>query len=321
MTAVAPGGALRGARTRPGALLPALKPVLRPVLGPVVRPVRPVLRAARGAMVPSRVPATSPSADKAVAPPSTDGALAAPADRPALSCVRGPSRPAASRRRRVLVPLAAAAGVGVLAWALLASPYATVRSVEVTGASQRWAPAVRAAAADAVGRPLLLARDDGIRARVAAVPGVRSAVVGVRWPGVLTVAVVERPPAVAVPVPGGVRLFAADGVDLGLEPAAPAGLPLLSVPPAAVGPRTVLAAEQARRGLPAGLARDVVRVGATSPDGVWFGLRGGARVVWGGPGDGAVKAEMLAVLRRSVPAAPGTTFDVSAPDAPAVSTP
>jgi cell division protein FtsQ len=320
MTAVAPGGALRGARTRPGALLPALKPVLRPVLGPMVRPVRPVLRAARGAVVPSRVPAPSPSADDALAPPR-ELSPAAPADRPALSCVRGPSRPAASRRRRVLVPLAAAAGVGVLAWALLASPYGTVRSVEVTGASQRWAPAVRAAAAAAVGRPLLLARDGDIRARVAAVPGVRSAVVGVRWPGVLTVAVVERPAAVAVPVPGGVRLFAADGVDLGLELAAPAGLPLLSVPPAAVGPRTVLAAEQARQTLPATLAAEVVRMGATSPDGVWFGLRGGGTVVWGGAGDGAAKAQMLAALRRSVPAAPGTTFDVSAPDAPAVSTP
>ena len=221
----------------------------------------------------------------------------------------------------MLVPLAAAVGVGVLAWALLASPYATVRSVEVTGASPRWAPAVRAAAASAAGRPLLLARDGDVRARVAAVPGVRSAVVGVRWPGVLTVTVVERPAAVAVPVPGGVRLFSADGVDLGLEAAAPAGLPLLSVPPAAVGPRTVLAAERARQALPATLAAEVVRMGATSPDGVWFGLRGGARVVWGGAGDGAVKAEMLAVLRRSVAAVPGTTFDVSAPDAPAVSTP
>ena len=128
--------------------------------------------------------------------------------------------------------------------------------------------AVRAAAAAAVGRPLLLARDGGIRARVAAVPGVRSAVVGVRWPGLLTVAVVERPPAVAVPVPGGVRLFAADGVDLGLEARPhPPACPCSSVPPAAVGPPTVLAAEQACRRV-AGRARpDVVRVGATSPDG------------------------------------------------------
>ena len=71
----------------------------------------------------------------------------------------------------------------------------------------------------------------------------------------------------------------------------------------------------------AALAAEVARAGATSPDGVWFGLRDGSRVVWGGAGDTAAKAELLAALRRSVPAAPGTTFDVSAPDAPAVSTP
>src|SRR3954470_25019112 len=375
MTAVAPGGALRGGRARPGALLPALKPVLRPMLGPVLRPVRPVLRAARRPApparpparrpaLPSRVPAPAPPADDALVPPpgagepalapSADDALVPPpgagapaphvreaparadppavpddrapaagvsADRPALSRAPVPSRPGASGRRRLLVPLCAAAAVGVLAWGLLASPYATVRSVEVSGASERWAPAVRAAAASAVGRRLLLARDGDLRARVEAVPGVRSAVVGVRWPGVLTVTVVERPAAVAVPMSGGVRLFAADGVDLGLQRSAPAGLPLLSVPLAAVGPRTVLAAEQARQALPATLAAEVVRMGATSPDGVWFGLRGGAKVVWGGAGDGAAKAQMLAALRRSAPAAPGTTFDVSAPDAPAVSTP
>jgi cell division protein FtsQ len=131
----------------------------------------------------------------------------------------------------------------------------------------------------------------------------------------------ERRPAVAVPVAGGVRLFGADGVDLGVVARPPAGLPRLVVPAGALRPRTVLAAEQAWSGLPRGLAAEVVQAGATSPDGVWFALRAGARVVWGSSGDGAVKAEVLAALRRTAPATRGTTFDVSAPDAPSVSTP
>src|SRR4051812_21603639 len=279
MTAVAPGGALREGRSRPGAGLPPIGPVLR-----VVAPVQ--------------VPAPSCPLEDAPEP-----------------------SPAVSPRRRRAMPVFAGAAVAAVAWALLASPFATVRRVEVTGASPRWAAAVGGAAAPALGRPLLFAGGAGVAERVGAVPGVRSVSVGVRWPGTLTVAVVERPAALAVAVPGGVRLFADDGVDLGLEARPPAGLPRLVVPAGALGPRTVLAAEQAWRGLPRALAADVVQAGATSPDGVWFALRQGAGVVWGSSGDGAVKARMLAVLRRTTPATRGTTFDVSAPDAPSVSTP
>jgi cell division protein FtsQ len=250
--------------------------------------------------------------------------VVAPVQAPAPSCPLDDAPapgPAVSRRGRRAVPLLAGAAVAAVAWALLASPFATVRGVEVTGASPRWAAAVREAAAPALGRPLLFAGGAEVAERVGAVPGVRSVSVGVRWPGTLTVAVVERPAAVAVPVRGGVRVFAADGVDLGFEPRPPAGLPRLTVPAGALGPRTVLAAEQAWSGLPRGLAAEVVQAGATSPDGVWFALRDGARVVWGSSGDSVAKADALAALRRTAPSNSGTTFDVSAPDAPSVSTP
>ena len=262
----------------------------------------------------TRLPAIAPVL-RVVSPPEVTAPSCPLDDAPAPS-----PAPAASTRRRA-VPLLAGAAVAALAWALLAAPFARVGSVEVSGASPRWAAAVRDAAAPALGRPLLLAGSAGVAERVRAVPGVRSVSVGVRWPGTLTVDVVERRAGVAVPVAGGVRIFADDGVDLGLEARPPAGLPRLVVPAAALAPRTVLAAEQAWHGLPQALAAEIVQAGATSPDGVWFALRGGARVVWGSPEDGALKASVLAALRRTAPATRGTTFDVSAPDAPSVSAP
>jgi cell division protein FtsQ len=81
----------------------------------------------------------------------------------------------------------------------------------------------------------------------------------------------------------------------------------------------VAAALAVRAQLPAALAAEVVHVGATSADGVWFRLRNGAIVVWGGADRAADKAAVLAVLRLDAPHA--VRYDVAAPDAPAVSGP
>jgi hypothetical protein len=128
-----------------------------------------------------------------------------------------------------------------------------------------------------------------------------------------------RVPAVGVPVATGVRVFDAAGEDLGTVARVPSGVPLIAVEPAALSSRTVLAALQVRRELPAALAAEVTQVGATSPAGVWLRLRDGARVTWGSPGAAAAKAAAVATLRRTVPAGHRATIDVSAPTAPAVS--
>ena len=53
---------------------------------------------------------------------------------------------------------------------------------------------------------------------------------------------------------------------------------------------------------------------AASADDVTLMLRDGTRIVWGSAADSAAKADVLrAMLRR-----PGTVYDVSSPDAPAV---
>jgi cell division protein FtsQ len=55
-------------------------------------------------------------------------------------------------------------------------------------------------------------------------------------------------------------------------------------------------------------------VAAASADDVTLVLRDRTRIVWGSAADSARKADVLrALLRR-----PGTVYDVSAPDAPAV---
>jgi cell division protein FtsQ len=160
-----------------------------------------------------------------------------------------------------------------------------------------------------------------VAARLETVPGVRSASVSVRWPRTLVVEIDERVAAAAVPVDGGLRLVDEQGFDLGVVPAAPQGvLRVVAADASGAAVRVegagVAAAVSVRAQLPAALGAEVTAVGATSADGVWFRLRDGATVVWGSAGRGADKADVLAVLRSATPGA--ARYDVSAPDAPAV---
>jgi cell division protein FtsQ len=210
------------------------------------------------------------------------------------------------------------AGAGVAAWLLFASPFTTVTAVDVQGASSRWQQQVRLAVEQELGTPLASVDSRRVADRVRAVPGVLRASVGARWPHTLVVRIVERTPAVAVRAPGGVRVFDAAGVDLGVRRVA-RGLPLVSVPARAVRGPTVAAALRVRNSLPPSVRKQVLELGATTPDGVWFVLRGGTRVMWGSADAPAEKAAALAVMRSVAPTGHARTVDVSAPDAPAVS--
>jgi cell division protein FtsQ len=209
------------------------------------------------------------------------------------------------------------AGAGVAAWLLLASPFTTLTAVDVEGASSRWAEQVRLAAEQELGTPLARIDAGAVAERVQAVPGVLRASVRTRWPHGLVVNLVERTPAVGVRVPAGVRVFDASGVDLGVKLVA-RGLPLVTVPGKVRG-ATAAAALRVRNSLPPSLREQIVELGATSPDGVWFVLRGGTRVTWGSADAPAEKAAALAVMRSIAPSGRARTVDVSAPDAPAVS--
>jgi cell division protein FtsQ len=234
----------------------------------------------------------------------------------------------------VLIGLAAAALLAGTVWLLLASPWATVSRVEVGGLHRVDAAAVRAAARPEVGRPLLLADTDRVAAQVRRQPLVAEVEVSRRWPSTLRVTVRERNPVAAVPGPNGVRLVDVDGVVVDLAMLPPQNLPLVEVnvgTPDSAQPAADPAANPARspmpgaaalraclavlEGMPARLRAEVHQIGADGPESVWLVLDDRSRVQWGGADRTPLKAEVLQALRKQRAA----RYDVSAPDAPAVS--
>jgi cell division protein FtsQ len=246
------------------------------------------------------------------------------------SAQRFAARVRSRRRRRVLIGLAVAALLAGAAWVLLVSPWATVRRVEVAGLHRVDAVAVQVAARPELGRPLLLADTDRVAAQVGRQPLVAEVEVSRHWPSTLRVMVRERNPVAAVPGPNGVRLVDVDGVvvdlavlpppnlplvevDVGTTPAAdPSENPARSPMPGAAALRACLAVLE---GIPAGLRAQVDQIGADGPESVWLVLDDRSRVQWGGAEQTRLKAEVLKALRRQHAA----RYDVSAPDAPAVS--
>jgi cell division protein FtsQ len=262
------------------------------------------------------------------------------ADRPAsrstvskTSAQRFAARVRSRRRRRILIGLGVAVLLAGAAWALLASPWATARRIEVAGLHRVDAAAVRAAARPELGRPLLLADTGRIAAQVRRQPLVAAVEVSRRWPSTLQVTVRERNPVAAVPGPNGVRLVDVDGVVVDLAMLPPPNLPLVEVEvgtpgsaeasdpsanpatsplPGAAALRACLAVLE---GMPAGLRAQVHQIGADGPESVWLVLNDRSRVQWGGAERTPLKAQVLQALRRQRAA----RYDVSAPDAPAVS--
>lgn len=242
-----------------------------------------------------------------------------------VSAARFAARVRARRRRRAgLVAAVVLVVAGIVAGGLY-SPWATVQEVTVTGTARTLPSSVQAVLADQHGRPLLLVDTAALSRRVAALPLVAGASVRRVWPSTLSVVVRERQAVAAVPTgSAGVRLVDVDGVEVDRAPRAPAGLPLVQVDLAKAGPGSLAAVLQVLAGLPAPLSRQVGAVGAGSPDSVWLNLRDGSRVFWGSSADTSHKAVVLSRLRvaaaQSGTRAKSVRYDVSAPDAPAVST-
>jgi len=115
-----------------------------------------------------------------------------------------------------------------------------------------------------------------------------------------------------------VQLVDRDGVVIGGAVAPPPGLPLLRVDLEQAGVGALRACLAVSAALPASLSRQVHQMGADGPESVWLVLRSGSRVMWGGADSSARKAEVLLALLQGKPA---TGYDVSAPDAPAVTRP
>ena len=226
------------------------------------------------------------------------------------------ARPRVRSRRRwlaALIALALAAIVAGAAWVLLGSRLLAVRSVVVTGTRLVPQSEVLARAGIVPGTPLIRVNTAEVAARVETIQQVQSVQVTRSWPDRVIIAVRERTPALAVPVPGdGFDLVDPDGVMVRWAARRPPGLPVYlttAVISSLRGDPDVGAAAVVVGELPAWLRASVISVTAPSPDQVTLRLTHGVTVLWGGTGNARQKAEELGALMPTH----ASYYDVSAP--------
>jgi cell division protein FtsQ len=223
------------------------------------------------------------------------------------------------RRRRTLQLAAGALLLVVLGWVLWAGPLLSVRSVQVDGATTLPAELVREAAGIPDGRPLLRVDVDAARDAVAELPQVESVTVTRGWPSRVVITLVERTPLAVVGEPGRRSLLDARGVLFDTVTGnPPAGVvPLEVADPGPDDPATV-AALAAIGALPGALREEVAVARAPGAEGIELTLVDGTVVRWGGAGESAKKAEILASLLDEMASGalePAAVLDVSAPAA------
>jgi cell division protein FtsQ len=244
------------------------------------------------------------------------------ADRRAIrAAVRARRRAEASERHRRgplrLRRLVTGATVGGLALlvglpVLLAfGPVFPVRTIQVSGASDPLARAVRSALRAQLGRPVALVDDRDVAAALRGVPAVERFTLVRRPPSTLEVAVVPRTPLVQQHTAAGWAQLDAAGVTISEQTAPDGALPVLTIPS---GTARASAAFAAAASALQSLAADppVTTVRAVSADDVELTLRSGLRVQWGGAENGPAKAETLRAALKTA-ARGAVEIDVSSP--------
>lgn len=232
-----------------------------------------------------------------------------------------------SRRGVVVLGGLVATVVGSLAWLVFFSSALEVRSVAVQGLSdgRLTADQVREAVGGPGGGPLARVDLAEVERRVGAIPRVARAEAWRGWPHTLRVKVTERKAVAAVRGEDG-RFTQVDagGVSFATEDTPPGGVPVVELrlgQPATdaaeviTRAQLVQAAVTVAAGLPAEVAKRAGAVLVHSYDDIRLQLDGGATVRWGS----AEKTDRKAVVLMALLHQKGTNFDVSAPEAPAVS--
>lgn len=236
---------------------------------------------------------------------------------------RGVSEDRARRRLRIVLVVLAIVLLGVVAAWLIRSPVLSVSTVEISGAERSNPSAVVDELGYGVGTPTMDVRADAIRRDVEADPWVATADVSVRWPGTISIAVVEHTPLVPALNEDAWFIISASGAVLSpAEPPAPGdtaiAIDLAGVP---VGASTedpmVIGAAAFVEALEPDLRMSVVlRV----EDGSLMARIPGYDVRLGRPTEMYEKAVVLgAMLEQDL--AVGSTIDLIAPSRPAVSNP
>ncbi|MCZ4534983.1 FtsQ-type POTRA domain-containing protein [Gordonia terrae] len=230
--------------------------------------------------------------------------------------IRWPQR----RRSRVVLGtlMVVAAGVGLVLIAYL-TPLMSVRGTDVRDNGSIPADEILRIAAVPSGTPLLQVDTRAVAQRVATIPSVESARVQRSYPSSLTITVVERVPVVIVNNGDDVHVLDKSGVAFldydrtqGVPPEV-LKLPVLDTPNPGPADPTTRETIAAVAGLPESLARQVIRVTATSPVDIEFTLSEKRTVVWGDSDRGAEKARTLThLLTREA-----RMYNVSSPEFPA----
>lgn len=230
--------------------------------------------------------------------------------------------------------------VGGLLLAAYFSPMLSVRSLEVRGAAVSAGGArpdsgvvvpreeIVAVADVPLGTPLLQVDTAAVAQRVARIPVVESVRVDRKYPSTLVIEVRERQPSAVIDTADGqIGVMDGHGVVYAVFASRAAmdaatakdpryrSLPLLVVENPGPEDPTSQAGLEVAASLPDWLRPQVESISAASPADVQLALTKDRTVVWGGSDRGADKAEALRHLLKL----PGTTFNVSSPDYPAVS--
>ncbi|MEY9963735.1 cell division protein FtsQ [Streptacidiphilus sp. MAP12-16] len=230
-----------------------------------------------------------------------------------------------SRRGFAVIGVLVAALLGTVCWLVYFSSVLDVRKVTVSGTSVLTADQVLAAAAVPLGGPLERLDTGAVQARVLrALPRVARAEVSTSLPHTVLVRITERVPVAAVKgADGRYTQVDAGGVRFATGSTPPPGVPVVELALSEAGkaglqnfPEQVLVASavDVAKALPASVAKQTRSVVVHSFDDLELQLASGSRVLWGSSERDSRKAVVLAALLRQK----GSTYDVSAPDDPAV---
>lgn len=225
---------------------------------------------------------------------------------------------ARSRWRRLAVTVTVAACLLALTGYLVLwhTSLIAVRGIRVVGAKSVASATILNAAQIRSGSPMAALDPAAVAARVRQIPQIASAAVSRDWPGTVVVTVSERTAAALVPDAHGYAVVDSGGVVFGQVSAPGKGLPVITVSAPAKAAEVVPGALSALRALPASVDKEIAAITASDPYAITLRLTDGATVNWGGAGRPADKArDLVALLRIGA----HRHYDVSAPDAPAMS--
>jgi cell division protein FtsQ len=225
---------------------------------------------------------------------------------------------ARARWRRLSVTLTVAAGLFALIGYLLLwhTSLIAVRGIKVVGVKSITAAQVLTTAQITTGSPMAALNAGGVASRVEKIPQVASANVSKDWPGTVVITVTERQAAALVPDAQGYEVVDSGGVVFGQVSKATKSLPVITVSAPATADQVVPGALAALRALPPGVSGRISAITASDPYAITLRFTDGATVNWGGGDDPVDKARDLVALLRI---GGGRHYDVSAPDAPAMS--